>query len=238
MAWLKKKIIGWGFFGGWVFSFFSFFFSWVITQGLQSYFLKVGREGLKWIWIFYREFGSWEPHEAVANDGDCNTFLWVGGVSRYVAYQCAFFCGYVCSTSHSFLGGCCQLLTEQMSGIICSHTSRRRGGKPAGRKLEMRPEHWGTDLYRRIFKVWKTNVLAARRTFMAHAVPPDRVFPILMLSLMSSIVWVQRWWVPGGGLVNTWRMEWSATIKLSKIKWKQGQWELETKQHWKEREGW
>lgn len=36
---------------------------------------------------------------------------------------------------------------------VCSHTSRRRGGNHTGRKLEMRPEYSGTDLYQRVSKV-------------------------------------------------------------------------------------
>lgn len=52
----------------------------------------------------------------------------------------------------------------------------------------MRPEYSGTDLYQRMSEVQKASVLSVWRTFLACALPPEHLSPILMLSLMSSIM--------------------------------------------------
>lgn len=41
--------------------------------------------------------------------------------------QRGFFCGSSCSTSHSFLCACCQLLREQVSGSLLSYQQEERG---------------------------------------------------------------------------------------------------------------
>lgn len=76
MAWLKDKIIG----------FITSFFFWVITQELQSCFPKVGREGLNFL-LGVREL-RWDVNcDNYDSDGNCNSFLWVGAVSRCAAHS-------------------------------------------------------------------------------------------------------------------------------------------------------
>lgn len=91
--------------------------------------------------------------------------------------QSGFFCGSSCSTSHSFFVPAASYLESKCQGV-CSHTSRRRGGNHTGRKLEMRPEYSGTDLYQRVSKVHRQVSWLPRR-------PSQLMLSLLIISLPS-----------------------------------------------------
>lgn len=109
VAWLKDKKIG--------FIAYYFFFLSNYTR-IAKLLSKSGKRGSEMDLNFL--LGVWELRwdvncDSCNSDGNCNTFLWVGAVSRYSdiylyldtqLIQRGFFCGSSCSKSYGFLCAC------------------------------------------------------------------------------------------------------------------------------------